>query len=198
MFKKEDKFITKLKGISADVLGGTKQFTEAGSKNCTNEVHNFEHQADEKVESLIKMLNTAFITPIEREDILAMTLALDEIIDGVYHCAELREIVGLNNVNEHEEKFAIKILEAVKIINASIELLETKKLDEVAKNNITVKRIEMECDKIYRTAVKELFANEKDVLEVMKRKEMYDMLENVADECKEMAKVLDSVVMKNA
>ena len=85
----------------------------------------------------------------------------------------------------------------IEIYNA-VELLSQKKLTEIRQHTIKIKEYEKKCDVIERNAIKELFEKEKDIFKLIQYKEVYGILEDIADECQKVAKVLETVIMKNA
>jgi hypothetical protein len=92
------------------------------------------------------------------------------------------------------EKLALIISEQVKELGAAIQDLKVKRLNEVK----TVKALEVEADKVYAQALKELFENEKDAIELIKRKEIFDILERTSDRCQSTANVIKSIFIKNS
>ena len=93
VFKKKDKFANLLKDISINLKEAANFFSEYKLKNVSDlkilseTMKEFETQGDTLVHEVIIELNNAFITPIEREDILALTMSMDDVLDGLEHCA---------------------------------------------------------------------------------------------------------------
>jgi predicted phosphate transport protein (TIGR00153 family) len=204
MFKnKKDKFAVMLLDISANLKESVNYFNEFKVHNVSDlkifadTMRDFEHKADNYVHEMIEQLNHTFITPIDREDLLALTMALDDVLDGLEHCAGLREMFSLEKVNEYELRFVEEITAAVVKIDEAINLLTNKKLTSIKAITITIKNHESVCDNIYRQAVKELYNSDEKPVDIMKHKETYENLENVADTCQTVAHVLDQIVMKN-
>lgn len=204
MFKKKDKFIELLLKMSENNCEGAKCFAKCEDTNETSlsakrkMISELESKGDGYFRDMMKLLNEAFITPIEREDLMALAKALDDVIDEIEHCTALREMVALNEVNDHETLFLENIVIANELILESIKILATKGVSGVTERTTKINACEAKCDSIYRNAVKELFATEKDPIAVFKRKEMYDLLEKIANNCQTVAHIIDSIIMKNA
>lgn len=158
----------------------------------------FELEADEKVHIIIKDLNQAFITPIEREDILQLTMILDDIVDGMEEFTALMDIYQILSSDTYIDQFADYIEKCSKEILTSIQLLANKKLNAIEPHAIMIKDHESKCDDLYRDSLRNLFQTEKDPIKVIQFKEIYDTLENIADCCQDVASTLQSIIMKNA
>ncbi|MDF2557925.1 MAG: hypothetical protein K0R71_1753 [Bacillales bacterium] len=205
MFKnRKDKFAVLLLDISANLKESVNYFNEFKVQNVSDlkifadTMRDYEHKADSFVHEMIKQLNHTFITPIDREDLLALTMALDEVVDGLEHCAALREMFNMEKVNEYELNFVEEITAAVHKIDEAINYLADKKLPSIQKATIVIKNHESKCDNLYRQAVKDLYSSDETPVNIMKHKETYENLEDIADACQTVAHVLDQIVMKNA
>lgn len=205
MFKnRKDKFAILLLNITANLKESADYFNEFKVQNVSDlkifadNMRDFEHKADGYVHEMIKQLNHTFITPIEREDLLALTMALDDVADGLEHCAGLREMFSLEKVDEYELKFVDEIVAAVYKIDESINMLIDKKLSRIQQSTIAIKNHESMCDNLYRQAVKDLYSSNEMPIDIMKHKETYENLEDIADACQTVAHVLDQIVMKNS
>lgn len=163
-----------------------------------SEIKELEHEADNKVHEIIKDLNQAFITPIEREDILQLTMALDDIIDGMEEFTALMDVYQIMSTNTYIDRFADYILKASKEILISMELIAKGKLQDLEPHAILIKDYESKCDDLYRESLRSLFQEETDPIRVIKYKEIYETLEEIADSCQDVASTLQSIIMKNA
>ncbi|WP_460267497.1 DUF47 domain-containing protein, partial [Clostridium tertium] len=95
---------------------------------------------------MIKELNKAFITPIEREDILQLTNSLDDVLDGIEHFSAMMEIFSITPSDEHIDKFSGYIRECAKEILITIELLAENRLKDIQPHAIKIKEYEHSCD----------------------------------------------------
>lgn len=158
----------------------------------------YEHKGDIFVNEIIKDLNNTFITPIEREDALELADHMDEILDGLEQCAAHFYMYNIYEIDNYMVELSEMLNKcAVEIYNA-IDLLSQKKLTQIRQHSVKIKEYEEKCDFLERRAIKELFEKQKDVIKLIQYKEIYELLENTADECQKVGKVLETVVMKNA
>jgi uncharacterized protein len=202
--KKKDKFFNHLKSISLNLKESANYFADYKLKNVSDlkifseTMKEFESNGDAMVHDLIKDLNNAFITPFEREDILALSISMDDILDGLYHTAALFEMYSIIEMDYYMLKFVDDIKNCAAEIDAAIELLSTKKLLHIREHAIKIKEIESNCDHILRASIKHLFTAEKDPIRIIKYKQIYEGLEEIANCCQAVANSFDTIIMKNA
>jgi uncharacterized protein len=204
VFKKKDKFANLLKEISANLKEAANFFSEYKLKNVSDlktlseTMKEFETQGDTFVHEVIIELNNAFITPIEREDILALTMSMDDVLDGLEHCAAIFEMYSITTIDDFMLKFVDAINKSTHEIQDSIDLLIAKKLPQIRQHAIKIKDYESKCDGIQRQSIKHLFSVEKDPIRIIQLKEIYENLEDIADSCQNVANTLETIIMKNA
>lgn len=201
--KKKDRFSELLLQISNNLLEAGKffddfQINEETMKEFSARVKEYETAGDHFVHEMIKELNRAFITPIEREDILALTMSMDDVLDGFEESSALLEMYNITSPTPHMDDFVKMLRKCVTEINRAIELLSENQLIKIRKHAIQIKAIETNCDELLRTAIKELFALEKDPIKIIQYKEIYETLEEIADNCQSVANTLETIIMKNA
>ena len=162
-------------------------------------VHNTEHECDNLLHKLVHELNAAFITPIDREDLIAIGNGIDTITDTIEDVANLFDMLSIPQV----EKTALEMSElSVSICKA---LADAVKEFEVFRNSkklsnlvIEVNRLEEQGDVLHRSTMKALFSDsDRSFLDIMKWKEVYDTLERVYDACEDVADVLEGTAVKN-
>ncbi|WP_102347711.1 DUF47 domain-containing protein [Bacillus sp. Marseille-P3661] len=203
-FKKADKFMDLLMRISTNIKESAIYFADYKLSNTSDlkiffdTMKKYENKGDDYVHEVIVELNKAFITPIEREDILSLAMSLDDVLDGFEHCAALLEMYSITNADEYMVKFVDAIRNCAIEIELAVELLSTKKLLDIREHAIKIKDYESKCDGILRQSIKNLFAVEKDPIRIIQYKEIYESLENIADDCQAVANTLESIIMKNA
>jgi predicted phosphate transport protein (TIGR00153 family) len=202
--KRNDKFMILLSNISANLKESTNYFTEYKLKNVSDlkifseKMKEYESEGDTFVHEVIKELNDAFITPIEREDILHLAMSMDDVLDGLEGCAALFEMYSITNADDFMKQFVDALQGSVHEIDKAVGLLSNKKLPQIREHAIKIKDLESKCDNILRQSIKHLFTVEKDPIRIIQYKEIYETLEDVADFCQEVANTLESIIMKNA
>lgn len=201
---KKDKFSLMLLDIAKNIKEGADYFADYKLKNISDlkvfseKMKQYEHKGDSMVHTVIKELNNAFITPIEREDILELSMRMDDVLDGLEHCAALFEMYSIVNADEYMVRFVDALKQCGAEIEIAVDKLSTKKLASIRENAIKIKDLESVCDGIQRQSIKALFANEKDPIRIIQYKEIYESLEDIADDCQAVANTLESIIMKNA
>jgi predicted phosphate transport protein (TIGR00153 family) len=203
-FKKDDKFNVLLNKISTNLQESANFFTEYKIKNVSDlkifseKMKEYETKGDIFVHEVITQLNDAFITPIEREDILQLTMSMDDVLDGLEACAALFEMYSMTQADEFMLNFVEAIQGSVHEIDKAIGLLSNKKLLQIREHAIKIKDYESRCDNILRQSIKHLFTVEKDPIRIIQYKEIYETLEDIADYCQTVANTLETIIMKNA
>jgi uncharacterized protein len=157
-----------------------------------------ESKGDSFVHEVIKELNDAFITPIEREDILHLAMTMDDVLDGLEATAALFEMYSITKADDFMIQFVNAIQNSVHEIDHAIELLSNKKLLQIREHAIKIKDYESQCDHVLRKSIKNLFNVEKDPIRIIQYKEIYENLEDIADSCQTVANTLETIIMKNA
>lgn len=204
VFKKKDKFAVLLGNISSNLKEGADFFADYKLKNVNDlkifaeKMKEFESKGDTYIHEVIKDLNNAFITPIEREDILALAMSMDDVLDGIEATAALFEMYSITQADDFMVQFVDEIRDCAKEIEKAVELLATKKLLDIRDHCIVIKDHESKCDGILRQSIKHLFATEKDPIRIIQYKEIYENLEDIADYCQGVANTLETIIMKNA
>ncbi|MBN6887714.1 uncharacterized protein ACUXCC_003981 [Cytobacillus horneckiae] len=204
VFKKQDKFNTLLSNIAVNLKESAMYFADYKLKNISDlkifseKMKEYETKGDTFVHETIKELNNAFITPIEREDILHLAMAMDDVLDGFEQTADLFEMYSITEADEFMLKFVEAIRQCAIEIEKSVELLSTKKLLKIREHAIKIKDYESKCDGVLRQSIKHLFSVEKDPIRIIQYKEIYENLEEIADSCQTVANAFETIIMKNA
>lgn len=162
-------------------------------------IENVEHECDLHVHKIMSILNASFITPIDREDIYLIAKELDNIVDDIESTAHRFRMFNVKVINEDALKLVKLIVECAKELkDVMIGLKALKKGSNMKEKIIEVNRIENEGDDIYRNAITKLFVTEKDPVEIIIWKEIFEYLENTLDACEDVANIVEGVVMKHA
>jgi predicted phosphate transport protein (TIGR00153 family) len=158
-----------------------------------------EHEGDLQVHVMMDRLNKSFITPIDREDLFAISKDLDNITDAIESTAHMFTMFDVRTIREDAKQFVKLIVAATAEVHAvTKEMKNFKKSKALKPKVIEVNRLENEGDQLHRRAVHALFTQEKDALEVMKWRDVYENLESALDACEHVANIILGVVMKHA
>ncbi|AOV06596.1 DUF47 domain-containing protein [Sporosarcina ureilytica] len=203
-FNKTDPFFTALLEIAEHVQEAVHYAHDfkiekvSDLKEVSIRLKNYEREGDSLIYELTTKLNTSFMTPIEREDILQLSIKMDDILDGIEHFAAHLEMFSLIDIDEYVNSFMENIVKSTDEIVKALQLLSQKKLVEMRDHAVLIKQLESICDEIYRTSIKQLFINEKDPIRIIQFKDIYEQLEDVADYCEDVANTIETIIMRNA
>lgn len=161
-------------------------------------MHELEHYGDELTHNIINTLNETFITPFDREDILALANRLDDIIDGIYLITNRFQLYKIEKPSEYSQKLANTISQSTKAMQKALASLRSNKnMKETLFQCVEINRLENEGDVLRDEAISWLFENEKDPIMVIKQKELFEEAETVTDFCEYVANLVESILVKN-
>jgi predicted phosphate transport protein (TIGR00153 family) len=172
---------------------------QAGNSRLTaaaDEINVLEHKGDEVIHELITRLNSTFITPLDPEDIHAISSALDDVLDGVEDTAHRLVSYEISPIPPTMIKLAGIVAACAKALKSAFIALE--KNGPIMDHCIEINRLENEADLIGRGAIADLFHKETDAIALIKLKEVYEFFEATIDSCEDVADVLQNVVVKNS
>jgi predicted phosphate transport protein (TIGR00153 family) len=159
-------------------------------------IKRLEHEADQVTHEVVNRLDRTFITPLDREDIHQLASDLDDVMDAIDGTARRAQIFRLGLAPPGVKQLAEVIQRMVAVLAEGVSRL--KKGDDVMRFCVEAKQLEEEGDAIYHDALGQLFDKERDALEVIKWKEIYDNLEQTLDQGEDVANVLESITLKHA
>lgn len=162
-------------------------------------IHDLEQKGNKIAAELHKELFSNFVTPLDREDIHSLTKICNSIIDHVYGVARRFEIYNVAQMREP----ALRLSEVLMECGAELQLLISRLNDMSSLEKITpaidkLDKLEEKGDEIYRQAVKELFHNSVETLEVIKWKDIYERIENNIDKCNDVGSIILGIILKYA
>jgi predicted phosphate transport protein (TIGR00153 family) len=160
-------------------------------------IKEIEHECDTLSHEVNRQVNQSFVTPIDREDIYALAASMDDVVDYTEAVADSVVLYSLHQPNAAMIAMTETLLKTVKVLKQAVDLLPN--YQKLAPYWIEVHSLENEGDDTYRKAIALLFADSKgNPLEILKLKEIYDMLEEALDKCEDVADVIQNIVIKNA
>ncbi|HMC98868.1 MAG TPA: DUF47 family protein [Ferruginibacter sp.] len=163
------------------------------------EVEDMEHVNDDHTHRIFTELGKNFITPFDREDIHYLATALDDIADYIYASAKKINFYRVNPNDMGFNKMADLIaLGCVQVDNAVKELRNMKNMRRITDALVAINSIENQADDIFDMSIERLFAVEPDAKEVIKKREIYQVMEIVTDKCEDAANVIESIIVKYA
>jgi len=163
------------------------------------DVEDMEHICDDYTHEIFTQLGKNFITPFDREDIHYLATALDDIADYMYASAKKINFYKVNPADTGIQKMAEVIALGCEAVNrAVIELRNMKNMRQITDALVAINSIENQGDDIFDMSIERLFDTEPDAKEVIKKREIYQVMEIVTDKCEDAANVIESIIVKYA
>jgi predicted phosphate transport protein (TIGR00153 family) len=175
----------------ADLLAN---YTDVPAK--VDRIKEIEHRGDDITHNLITRLNQTFITPFDREDIHELSSKIDDVLDLTDAAASLMVTYHVDRVRPGVPELAKILLAATTQVAEAVRALG--KHDRILDHCIEINRLENESDRLCRSLMAELFEGEKDPVQIIKWKEIIEVIETAVDKCEDVANVLEAVTLKSA
>jgi uncharacterized protein len=155
-----------------------------------------EHLADDATHSIMRRLNQTFVTPFDRDDIYGLASALDDCMDSMEEAADL---ITLYKVDQ----LPARVSEVVQVLQRASEITaeampRLRSMEQLADYWVEINRLENQADKLHRKLIAELFDDVTDPVELMKLKEIVDVLEDAADSFEEVANLVETIALKES
>jgi len=201
LIPRDEKFFDDFVGMSAEICKGAQLLAEMLEPehplwDKAPAIKAVEHRCDEISDDVLQRLHRTFVTPIDREDIHALLSALDDVIDDIDASADMLRLYRIESVRPAARELSRLIVDACNEVHRGVGALA--KRSGVSEAVREISNIENKADGAYTTGVGTLFEEEKDPIQVIKWKEILDMLEGATDRCKDVAKVLEAVFVKHS
>ncbi|HQW44192.1 MAG: DUF47 domain-containing protein [Chitinophagaceae bacterium] len=163
------------------------------------QLEDLEHANDEFTHNLFTELGRNFITPFDREDIHYLATSLDDIADYIYAAGKKINFYRVNPNDTGMQKFAELIEQgAAQVKIAVVELRDMKNMRSITEALVKINSIENQADDVFDFSIEKLFATEDDAKEVIKKREIYQVMEIVTDKCEDASNVIESIIIKYA
>lgn len=164
-----------------------------------SQMEDVEHANDELTHLLFTELGRNFITPFDREDIHYLASALDDVADYIYSTAKKINFYRVNPNDIGMQKLAEIILQSCNEVRKAVgELRNMKNMRLITESLVKINSLENEADDIFDMSIERLFATEPDAKEVIKKREIYQVMETATDKCEDAANVIESIIVKYA
>ncbi len=191
---------------SSNVVDMAKMLVEAVNsadsdfrEDLYSKIDKLETKGDEISHQIYIELSRNFITPFDREDIAALTGAIDDIADNIQGSANRMSLYRIDDLIEAIRKLSMFILQgSIEMDKAVKELKNLKNIRNIADACIRINSIEHQADDVFDRAVADLFLYEKDAIQLIKYKEILSALETATDMCEDAANVMETILVKNA
>jgi len=203
LIPKEERFFQLFKDMTANIIEGAKLLKEMldtfeNPGEMQKKIKDIEHKGDSITHEIIQKLNKTFVTPLDREDIYSLASKLDDILDLIDASAQRLIMYNVEYIPSQAKSLGFIILQSCLAVDKAVAMLGKNTNEQIFQACVEINALENEADRVSREAIGHLFDNEKDPIQLIKWKEIYETLEKATDKCEDAANILESVVVKNA
>lgn len=186
---------------AANIQAGSTALVEmlgryTGVPEQASNIKAIEHAGDELTHQIFTRLNQSFVTPFDREDIHELCSKLDDVLDLIDAAAGRFVLYRVDSPRTGTMDLAKILQDTTLEVSAAIRALNTP--DNALKHCIEINRLENESDRLCRTLIAQLFDEEKDSVQIIKWKEIFEVIETAVDKCEDVANVIETITLKNA
>lgn len=172
---------------------------KARRSSILSQIEDLEHKNDDATHTIFTELGRNFITPFDREDIHYLATSLDDVADYIYASAKKINFYNVNPDDVGIKKLADLIEQAVHELKALLYgLRNMQNLGQMTGSLVRVNSIENQADDVYDMSIEMLFQVENDVKILIKKREIYQAMENATDKCEDAVNVIESIIVKYA
>ena len=163
-----------------------------------DEITELEHPGDTITHQIMAQFLRTFVTPFDREDIALLAHDLDDVTDFIHAASEAMLIYKVDYTSQRAIELADILVQATVEVETAIPQLRHKAtLKQILERCVEINRLENVADRIYRSAIAELFADSTDMAHIIKWREIYAHMESATDRCEDVANVLEGVALKH-
>jgi len=196
----QEKFFDLFKEAAQTVLEGAKTLKQMldrydNPEETWKKLSDLEHDGDRITHRILRMLNQTFITPIDREDMYALTTALDNVMDSIEAAASRMVLYKITEIPPQAKELGDVIVEATEQLVKAV--FHMPKLEDIEHYCVEINGLENTADHIFRQAIAGLFDGAHSPMDVIKWRDIYEVLEETTDRCEDVANVLESIALKN-
>ena len=198
-FPRDEQFFELFKQMADELRAAARLLegmlsTSPPDAGIAKQIKDAEHRCDALTHDTIQRLHRTFVTPFDREDLYALATSLDDVMDAIDHAAVLVRTYRITSVRPGARELAHTVSGSTDRLHDALEALERKK--PVHPHAVEINRLENEADRAYQNAIQSLFDSETDPIQIIKWKEVLDMLELITDACEDVANVIEGVALE--
>jgi uncharacterized protein len=180
---------------AAELLEQLLQNWPDGGPETVAEIVDCEHDGDRITHDIIQRLNHSFVTPFDREDIIALASGLDDVVDYIEEIADFLGLYRIEAPMQQAQEMAGVLRQAVTALASAVPGLRS--LQDLNECTVEVNRLEDEGDRLYRDAVASLFERGIDPMMVIRWKDIFERLEDAIDSTETAVNILEGTIIKN-
>ena len=204
LFPKTDNFFELFEELADKIEEGGKLFLEMAqtrdfSEEKVAKLKEIEHEADGITHKTYERMHKTFLTPIDREDIYALVNKMDSIMDVIEATAVRVHLYKVKKPADAIIKQAQILSDAIKKVKSIVQAMRNMKNSEmILAGCVEINTLENAGDIVLRTIMANLFENEKDAIELIKWKDIFQLLEEAIDVCEDVSNIVEGIVLKHA
>ncbi len=201
MLPHEDTFFDLFNKQAENIQVGAKALVDllahyTGVPEQAQNIKAIEHAGDDITHNIFRKLNQTFITPFDREDIHQLCSQIDDVLDLIDAAASRFALYRVDKIRPGTIELAQILHGATEEVVAAVYALGRP--DSALEHCIEINRLENESDRVCRTLIAQLFDEEKDPVQIIKWKEIFEVMETAVDKCEDVANVIEDVILKGA
>jgi uncharacterized protein len=200
LIPRSEHFFEDFLGLAKEIREGSRLLKQMMSSDPPDmskaeAIKDVEHNCDGRTRAIIESVNKTFVTPLDREDIHALAISLDDVMDAIDAAAAVTRLYKITHIRPGARRLADIVCESMDRITEALGALEKRKgvLELAARIN----QLEREADRVHQDSIVALFDEERDPITVIKWKEIFDFLEAATDRCEDVGNLLEGVVVKH-
>lgn len=168
-------------------------------QDMVNQLHEYEHRGDEIGHRIYEQLNKTFVTPLDREDIIHLYSAIDDMTDFIHSAADMMVVYKVEEVPPVAKELADCVVAcAEEVARAVPHLRKRNELSTMLPSIIQINSLENKADELLRAGLVELFEHPQDVVHIIKWRDIYEEMEEATDRAEDISDVLRGLAIKNA
>jgi len=197
LFNQHASRIAEASSVLAELL---RDYDDAAARSSRIErISDLEHDADRITHETIALLQTIFVTPLDRNDIHRLISRLDDVLDLMQDAAESLSLYDVQRITPEAIELAVLLQHCCERLQSAMALLSNmRNAPEALKLCLEIDSLESQADRVMRSAISGLFRNEPDIRQVIKLKAIYELLEAATDKCQDVGNLIESVILQNA
>ena len=200
LIPRSEHFFDDFVGLSKEIREGSRLLKQMMSSDPpdmakADAIKDLEHSCDARTRGIIDSVNRTFVTPLDREDIHALAISLDDVMDAIDAAAAVTRLYRITEIRPGARRLADLVCESMDRITEALQALE--KRHGVLEIAARVNQLEREADRVHQDSIVALFDQERDPITVIKWKEIFDFPEAATDRCEDVGNLVEGIVVKH-
>ncbi|MEN9774770.1 MAG: hypothetical protein RL322_1840 [Pseudomonadota bacterium] len=208
LLPREDRFFDLFNRHADEILVGAQALADlmSGYRDVASRAQHIEHieraekAADRITHETLRLLHSTFVTPFDRDDIHKLISTMDDILDLIQDVAESAMLYDLQRITPEAQQLAEITGMCCQRVRGAIQMMSgmQDQAEAILRTCQEIDQLESDADRVMRAGMSRLFRDENDVRQLIKLKEIYELLESVSDRCEDVANLIEGIVLENA